>query len=329
MQKAHSTHPSGPGPASPNPVARFADWLGNKFGWSRQTALFAVAASLFVHVVMLVVAAMVLRPPPVASASDGTGEVPLAVLSQSDLQDSIEMSLSDQSPTISDLSLDDLFERPEVELPSSSLDLSVLDLSSLGEIGGAGQLDESSGSAVFQDGGGGAASFFGLESSGNRFAYIVDVSGSMQGGRIETLKRELTRSITGLRGSSQFTVVLFSSGAMQLGPSGWRSATDRIKREVRTEITNIRASGTTVPLPAFAVVFELRPRPDAIYFMTDGEFVNPEAVAAEIARLNQSSGRLVPIHCITFVERQSEEIMKLIARQSGGSYTHVSGADGR
>ena len=85
------------------------------------------------------------------------------------------------------------------------------------------------------------------------------------------------------------------------------------------------AGGMRVPLPAFDLLFELRPRPDAIYFMTDGAFVNPEAVVAEITRLNRSTGRVVPIHCITFIEREAEETMKEIARQSGGSYTHVTG----
>jgi len=313
---------------SGNWLARFSDWLGNRFGWSRQTTLFAISVSLFIHMALLLMAALVLQPPPVASASDGDGKVPLAVRSDSDLQDTIQVSLADQSPSMQNLSLDDMFERPQIDMPSTSLDLSSLDLSALGEIGGAGALDEAAGSAVFEGGSGGAASFFGLESSGSRFAYIVDVSGSMSGARIEALKRELVRSVSGLRGQAQFSIVLFSSGAQQLGPSGWRSATDQMKREARTEIGNIRAGGSTVPMPAFDIIFELRPRPDAIYFMTDGIFSNPESVAADIARLNRSTGRLVPIHCITFIDRDAEEIMKLIARQSGGSYTHVSGTGG-
>src|SRR5690606_16329369 len=97
------------------------------------------------------------------------------------------------------------------------------------------------------------------------------------------------------------------------------------KRSARAEINNIRAGGTTIPFPAFEEVFRMRPRPDAIYFMTDGAFSNAEAVAEEIARLNRSTGKIVPIHCITFIERDAEEIMKVIARQSNGSYTHVTG----
>lgn len=313
-------------PAASGWVERLSDRIGERFGWSRQTTLFALSASLFAHMLLLLVAALIIRPAPPAAASDGNGDVPLAVISQSELEQTAEVSLASESPTPTDLELDRLFDQPAVEMPASSIDFSALDLSDLGEIGGAGDIDEAAGSSVFESGSGGAASFFGVEAGGNRFAYIVDVSGSMQGQRIEALKRELTRSIVGLQSQSEFAIVLYSSSAYQVGTGGWRDATDQSKRNARSEIANIRAGGTTIPLPAFELLFELRPRPDAIYFMTDGAFVNPEAIAAEIARLNRSTGRVVPIHCITFIEREAEETMKEIARQSGGSYTHVTGA---
>jgi len=314
----------GPIDVSSNFLTRIADRIGERLGWSRQTTMFAISASLLAHLIVLFVAALIVRPAEPATASDGRGEVPMAISVEDELSDSIEMSLAEESPQMSDLNLDDLFENTEIEMPSSSLDLSALDLSELGEIGGAGDIDSDSGSSVFESGSGGAASFFGIESSGNRFAYIVDVSISMQGQRIDALKRELTRSIVGLRSQSQFTVILYSSDAYQLGPEGWRSTNDGSKRQAGSEIEKIQVRGATVPMPAFDIVFEMQPRPDAIYFMTDGDFSNAEAVAGEIARLNRSSGRLVPIHCITFMEREAEEVMKLIAKQSGGSYTHVS-----
>ncbi len=306
-------------------LERLSDRIGEKFGWSRQTTIFALSASLFVHMLLLLLAAVVIRPAPPAAASDGNGEVPLAVISVSDLEQTAEVSLASESPTLDDLELDQMFDQPQVEMPASAIDFSALDLSNLGDIGGAGDIDDAAGSSVFERGAGGAASFFGVEAGGNRFAYIVDVSGSMQGERIEILKRELTRSIVGLRQQSQFTIVLFSSDAFLLGPEGWRNASDAGKRAARSEIDNIRPGGTTIPFPAFEEVFRMRPRPDAIYFMTDGAFSNAEVVAEEIARLNRSTGKLVPIHCITFIEREAEEIMKVIARQSNGSYTHVTG----
>ncbi len=305
-------------------LTRIADAIGGRLGWSRQTTIFAISASLTVHLMLLLTAALIVRPAQPAAASEGDGEVPMAVLSESVLQETMEVSLAAESPTPTDLDLNDLFESPQIEMPSASLDLSVLDLSELGDIGGAGDIDSDSGSAVFESGAGGAASFFGVESSGNRFAYIVDVSGSMiQEDRIVYLKRELTRSIMGLHTDTRFAIILYSSSEIVLGKTGWQNADIATKRAIRGQINNIQPAGATVPLPAFKVAFNLNPRPDAIYFMTDGDFGDPN-VASQIAQLNRSSGRLVPIHCITFIEREAEEVMKLIARQSGGSYTHVS-----
>jgi hypothetical protein len=192
-------------------------------------------------------------------------------------------------------------------------------LSSASDIGGGiGQ-----GQGVGGGGGGGGASFFGVEATGNRFAFVVDVSGSMSvGGKIERLRAELSRSVDAMLQNSHFVIVPFSSGAQPLGgKAGWTEATDRGKRGAIRAIETLAADGGTNPSPAFQMVFQLRPRPDVVYFMTDGEF-QPQ-VAVEIAAMN--SDVKVPIHCLCFVSEDSAEMMKKIARESGGSYTFVPG----
>lgn len=175
-------------------------------------------------------------------------------------------------------------------------------------------------------GGGGGASFFGVEAQGNRFAYVVDVSGSMSvGGKLEALQKELTQSISTLLETSSTVIVPFSSGAEVLGSStgkpAWIETSDRNKRGVIRNITTLRANGGTNPSPAFVLVFAMKPRPDAIYFMTDGEF--PEQIASEIMALNAEYK--VPIHCICFVSDGAADMMKVIAQKSGGTYTFVPG----
>ncbi|MCC6676863.1 MAG: hypothetical protein IT436_06945 [Phycisphaerales bacterium] len=175
-------------------------------------------------------------------------------------------------------------------------------------------------------GGGGGASFFGIEAQGSRFAYIVDVSGSMSvEGRLESLKRELTKSVEGLMENASFFIVLFSGDAQLLGGRReWSDATDPNKRWARRTIARIAAQGETNPLPAFRVVLSTKPRPDAIYFMTDGDFgAQSDLVVLEIAALNSEAR--TPIHCICFVQRDSEAVMKRIARESGGTYTFIAG----
>lgn len=175
-------------------------------------------------------------------------------------------------------------------------------------------------------GGGGGASFFGVEAQGNRFAYIVDVSGSMSvGGKLEALQKELTQSVSKLLETSSTIIVPFSSQCEVLGSTSgkaqWIESNDRNKKAIARNIATLRANGGTNPAPAFVLVFSMKPRPDAIYFMTDGEF--PEDIASQIIAINAEYK--VPIHCICLVSDGAADMMKVIAQKSGGTYTFVPG----
>jgi len=185
--------------------------------------------------------------------------------------------------------------------------------------------DISDGMGIEGGAGGGAASFFGVEAVGRRFAFVVDRSGSMaHSGKWPATQQEMIRAIDALEGNSDFFIMLYSTDAFALGGrTEWREASRRGKRWARQEIIRLPAPrGGTDPVPAFLAIADgLRPRPDAIYFMTDGEF--PEALAREIIDINSRLD--VPIHCITFVNDRAAPMMQMIAKQSGGTYTHVTG----
>jgi hypothetical protein len=184
------------------------------------------------------------------------------------------------------------------------------------------------GSGLGGGGAGGSAKFFGIEARGKRFAYLCDVSGSMDEERISALKRELQDSINELSPGSSFSIILFSSDARLLTGDGWLDANPTNRAKVKTLLRAVQSNGGTEPLPGFSLLFSsLRPRPDAVYFMTDGEFArgNEDKVAAQITQLSRSGPRPVPVHCITFIEKSGEKIMQLIARSTGGKYRHVAG----
>lgn len=202
------------------------------------------------------------------------------------------------------------------------------DVSGLGGAGVGGAGGASGG--AFGDGaglggaGGGGTRFFGVEAVGSRFAYIVDVSGSMAGPKLESLKRELESSIDALTEHAHYTVILFSSEATPLGGRAvWNDASTRQKRATFQMISSIQASGATNPAPAFELAFAIRPRPDAVYFMTDGLFA--AEVVPQVETLNRNGGSLVPIHCIAFTSRESEHLLKRMAEVSDGTYTYISG----
>jgi hypothetical protein len=168
-----------------------------------------------------------------------------------------------------------------------------------------------------------SARFCGIEASGAHIAYVLDVSGSMQGPKLASLRAELLKSVNALPADAAFFVAFYSNDAMPMGQRlKWTPATDAGKRWAAEQATQQQAYGGTNPLPALQMVLEQTPRPDAIYFVTDGLF--DEAVAKEVSKMNNRAPR-VPIHCIAFdVQEQGvERLMRQIARESGGRYAAV------
>jgi hypothetical protein len=288
--------------------------------------LLAVALSACVHLGLLVILApIVLKPPPSAGAGKDP-ETSLAIVSEVDLATLQAAAMSVESPAFAMPTPQDPFADQTsditVDLATNLLSPDVPD-----GLGGVrdGDLGEGLDSAL---GGAGAASFFGVEARGSRFAYIVDVSGSMAEERITALKRELVASVLSLGEQAQFTIVVYNSQSFSLTESRWWTADEDAKARIRREISVLQATGGTEPMQAFQMVFAMKPRPDAVYFMTDGEFANNDEVLATIARLNDTGSRPTPIHCITLIEDGAADVMKKIAKRSRGTYRHVPAAGG-
>lgn len=304
-------------------------YLAGRFGRLIKRATVAgLVFSLLIHLVGWIIAGLITIWSGQAGVKGVPGEaIEFAVMSETELAELQAASGQTEMPAVP--------EEPESEL--EEIDLlegsiartdeteSLAELSELDTNLGAGDITGSSGLSAGGTGGG-AASFFGVEARGTRFAYIADVSGSMAvGNKIRSLQDELITSISALTENATFFVSLFNQDAAPLGGRlEWAQASDSGRQWAIKLIGKIIPEGGTNPGPAFRVVFSLKPRPDAIYFMTDGEF--DSAVVFEIAAMNADAK--IPIHCITFVSREAEAVMKQIAAESGGTYTHVPGAGG-
>lgn len=298
--------------------------------WTRNALLVGLALSILFHLVVFIVSRFILVGGASAADAGGTvGGVDVAVMTETELAEITSGALGDPTElTVAGAShnevTDERLEVPAVDASGAS----GFEPGPLSEsIGGGGDVGSGlglgTGAGGAGAGAGGGASFFGVEAQGRRFAYIVDVSGSMQGDRIRTLRAALAESITGLTETSEYAVMLFSTGADPLlgGRLEWSEATDKGKSRARQAVAMIQAEGTTLPLGAFRAVLELRPRPDAVYFMTDGDF--PIEMAEEIKR--EVKRTKLKVHCICFMERTGEAAMKEIAKISGGSYTFIEG----
>ena len=170
---------------------------------------------------------------------------------------------------------------------------------------------------------GGAAptvDFFGTKASGRFFCFVVDVSGSMSGEKLEALKRELMRSIDALPDSARFQVVFFSDGATTLSNS-WMRAGGSAVRGFQRKLVPVGAQGGTNPAPALQYAFSsLEPRPDVLFLLTDGQM--PADVPAVIRGLNDSAS-MTQVHTIAFGQGSVAAPLQQIADENGGVFNLV------
>jgi uncharacterized protein with von Willebrand factor type A (vWA) domain len=163
-------------------------------------------------------------------------------------------------------------------------------------------------------------SFLGSSGTGKRFCIIADNSGSMRF-RLDTVKLELAKTLKSLNATSQFHVMFFNSRPMPQPGEGWLHG-ERDVAKIAPWIVAMPAGGGTEPTPAFELALKLKPRPDVIFFMTDG-FI-PRRVPDEVARLNNEKPKVV-IHTILIGSPKAlEESLQRIAKDSGGTFRAVA-----
>ena len=120
----------------------------------------------------------------------------------------------------------------------------------------------------------------------------------MAGEAIEYVKRELVSTLSSLNPESQFYVMFFNTNIDPMPFKGWLRGTREDVAKVTPWIKTRVAGGGTIPQMAFFRAFQLDPRPDVIFFMTDG--LIPSNVPAGVAALNTARPATV-IHTIMFV----------------------------
>jgi hypothetical protein len=181
--------------------------------------------------------------------------------------------------------------------------------------------------------------FFGIEPSGKKIVYIIDMSVSMgytgyYGPRYQRAVAEALKSIEQLSADQQFFVILFSFDCYEMNigqpPRQFVAPTDENKTRLANWLASVQlGSGTD---PRVAIVRALEMNPSCIFLLSDGEFNgryfnNPpyrrKASAVELAKLHNQGG--CPIHTIGLEDKSSQKDLTLISGQSGGVYKFVSG----
>jgi hypothetical protein len=169
-----------------------------------------------------------------------------------------------------------------------------------------------------------SAEFFGIGGYGQSFVYVVDCSDSMNDdGKFERAIYELLQSVEQLSSDQRYFVIFYNDAAYPMDADQPVPAVEHEFARTRQWVNMVRPHGGTEPLPA--LLFALSLRPDAIYFLSDGQF--DRSTIGQLRSRNRPNNRLksrqIPIHTIAFVDRATEGLMRTIARNSGGKFRFV------
>ena len=217
--------------------------------------------------------------------------------------------------------------RDPVEVPSQTLPgpstngLGMLNASGSGE-GGA-----SSGSTVGGGGKGGTGpgtEFFGLRDQGRSFAYVIDCSASMTAwGSLDAAKTELLRSLDQFGPDTRFAVVFYNHEAKVFtDPSGdpaLMAATPANKARVRTLLATIEPDGGTDHLLALKAAFDLHP--EVIFFLTDADRMSRQEASDLIRQAGKIRIQAIEFGQVTGLGGSAP--LKQLAKATGGIYRYI------
>jgi hypothetical protein len=112
------------------------------------------------------------------------------------------------------------------------------------------------------------ASYYGLRLRARQMIFVMDVSGSMAGPRLQNAKKELIQAIQRLPPKAQFNLVFFNN-KLHVWSAKLVEATPEAKKQAVSLIENLSAGGNTHTYDALRAALELKV--ETIYLLTDGQ----------------------------------------------------------
>lgn len=319
---------------------------------ARQKALIAtLALHVFVALILLLMHVPMLdfSPPEIVATStvdelenESWKKVTTAVPQTSPMAASVSPLLS---TGISEIAM------PDVDFAANTSDLNLG--SSFGSFG----------SGVTSGGAGGKVSFLGNTATAKHVIFVVDVSGSMSasmnvGGtsmsRFDLLKKELSKSISAMPAGAAYQILFFSDFAWphDVVDSNDPSAMNKYRWEITSSSQNpeiprfsyLAMNGPNISKTkkiiaeannpggtnwgsGLMMALKGSPKPDVIFFMTDGNRNDEQGWINTVSQAN-SRGKRTIIHTTAMGTPDAARDLDEMARRNGGKFTAVM-ADGK
>ena len=161
---------------------------------------------------------------------------------------------------------------------------------------------------------------------GTDWAFVLDVSGSMEGEKIRVLTRGVAKALAGLGASDRFHLIAFNQGARPL-TRGWMNATPENAAMAATIVEALAAGGSTNVVAGLETAYRSleTDRPSAIILVSDGVAnTGPSHYRDFIALARQHDVRL-----FTFVIGNSANVRMLedLAKETHGFAKLISVRD--
>ena len=167
--------------------------------------------------------------------------------------------------------------------------------------------------------------FYGLRVSSDRVAFVIDLSGSMNGktksdkSRLEVLKIQLDHFLKEYPSGQLFNLIFFGKTASKWKPE-LTLMNDKIRASARSHVRSLKAPGATAIYDGLMAAFE-DPRVDTIYLLTDGSpsggtIDDIDEIIAEVRRWN--SLRHLIIHSISV--GKDSRLLRTLSADSHGHY---------
>lgn len=171
---------------------------------------------------------------------------------------------------------------------------------------------------------------FGATGTGNKFVYVIDISGSMAdlGGRpLAAAKAQLRASLQQLEATHQFQIIFYNHEPHIFNPNAPQPprllfGDDQSKELADRYVAGVVATGGTKHWPALRLALGMNP--DVIFFLTDGlEDSLTTDQMRQIQRMHQRQG--TQIHAIEFGIGPSQgfNFLTQLAQQNHGKYVYV------